>query len=262
MNAIPKLLMIVLSFISFATYAFAERRPFPTLQKLPSSPDSFCAGMSSVFAITTQEITREVNYLCRDSAPTTLFRELFSSPYNGSNQVKVRQLLVQQEEKNSRVIVAFSTKIPLSPVKAILQEEKNTTIPYKSKSNYLELTVDFIDPPKNSNDADTVFGLRVRSKVRSSKVNFDDTVNEYLKFYRMHPNNFDYFFAARTLIEPSSHSIESNTLRGFMPDPNDANATIAVSVFNFLMATPEKQHEALVEELIEYSYWSMSQPYH
>lgn len=259
----PRLSVLAVSLaLLLPTASFAEKRPFPKIEKLPVSPDVFCRGFDKVFAITTQDIKREVGYLCQNGTPSDLLRDLVANPYKGDDQVRIRTLLTQQEGKNSRVIVAFSTKIPEKPLKAILTDEKKLTTHYFSKTKYLDLTTEFGETPVNNNDADTVFTLNVTTKVRSSKVNFDDTAREYLKFYRMHPNNFDYFFAARTLIQPTPHSIESNTIRGYMPDPNDSNATLAISVFNFLLATPSKQHEALVEELLAYSQWFMSKLYY
>ncbi|MDQ3231234.1 MAG: hypothetical protein M3Q07_05385, partial [Pseudobdellovibrionaceae bacterium] len=109
----------------------------------------------------------------------------------------------------------------------------------------LTITPKFAAPVLNSGDAETAFTVEQRTVVDAGE-EFDDISVHDLKLYRMHPNNFDFFAAVRTLRAPSEQFKKAVVVRGVMRDPANPKGSITVTVMSFVMNSRDN-HENSVE---------------
>jgi hypothetical protein len=229
----------------------------PVAQKLPITPDTFCLGTQNVLKTAKQVLTDELAVLCTGNTATTLFKNLIAAPYAGTGTPALTQVFPPRADNNaktSEIMVAFAMRIPKTAVNTLLVEEKHAIVPYDSEAQppplgnqlaNMKMSFQFMEPPKNEGDADTTFALQQTVDTRSVAVNFKDVSNHELRQYILHPDNFDFFMAGRTLVAPTEQFKKSVVVRGFMTDPADATKTLVVTVAHFLMNSRD-QHEQLV----------------
>ncbi|HET9238155.1 MAG TPA: hypothetical protein VFO10_12925 [Oligoflexus sp.] len=229
----------------------------PVAQKLPITPDNFCLGAQNVLKTAKQVLTDELAVLCTGNTATTLFKNLIAAPYAGTGTPALTQVFAPRADNNARtseIMVAFAMRIPKTAVNTLLVEEKHAIVPYDSEAQppplgnqlaNMKMSFQFMEPPKNEGDADTTFALQQTVDTRSVAVNFKDVSNHELRQYILHPDNFDFFMAGRTLVAPTEQFKKSVVVRGFMTDPADATKTLVVTVAHFLMNSRD-QHEQLV----------------
>jgi hypothetical protein len=229
----------------------------PVAQKLPITPDTFCLGAQNVLKTAKQVLTDELAVLCTGNTATTLFKNLIAAPYAGTGTPALTQVFPPRADNNaktSEIMVAFAMRIPKTAVNTLLVEEKHAIVPYDSEAQppplgnqlaNMKMSFQFMEPPKNEGDADTTFALQQTVDTRSVAVNFKDVSNHELRQYILHPDNFDFFMAGRTLVAPTEQFKKSVVVRGFMTDPADATKTLVVTVAHFLMNSRD-QHEQLV----------------
>ncbi len=229
----------------------------PVANKLPITADNFCVGAQNVLKNARQVLTDELAVLCTGNTASTLFKNLLTTPYAGTGTPALTQVFAPREDNNNRtseIMVAFAMRIPKTAVNTLLVEEKHAIVPYDSEAQPLPLgnqlanmkmSFQFMDPPKNEGDADTTFALQQTVDTRSVAVNFKDISNHELRQYILHPDNFDFFMAGRTLVAPTEQFKKSVVVRGFMTDPADATKTLVITVAHFLMNSRD-QHEQLV----------------
>jgi len=217
----------------------------PPKNTLAITPENFCLGFKDVFAITKQSFQEEANLICPSMAPAPLLNTLITNAYAGVGQPVIQTLvnLENQAAQTSQITVAYAIKIPKPPVQTLLGEEKH--VPTAYSVDPLTIRPKFAAPVPNIGDADTAFTVEQRTIVRAA-VEFDDTSTHDLKLYRMHPNNFDFFVAARTLRAPSDQFKKAVVLRGVMRDPANPNGSISITVLNFVMNSRE-EHERVIE---------------
>lgn len=220
---------------------------------LPLNGNSFCAGVTNAMKTSTQNMSEEIAAICNGGTPTPLLAQLWASPYEGVGQPTPQTIrIVPIDEDTSEIFIAYAMRIPKKSVQTLLGEEKHAIVPYDSgpTEDPMKMSFKFLEPPKNTGDCDTAFTLEQLVQVRTA-VNFDDTTKHELKLYLMHPNNFDFFMAGRTLVAPSTQFKRSVVVRGFMTDPNDATKTLATTVLHFVMNSRE-QHERMVAAFMEF----------
>jgi hypothetical protein len=229
----------------------------PVAQKLPITPDTFCLGAQNVLKTAKQVLTDELAVLCTGNTATTLFKNLIAAPYAGTGTPALTQVFPPRADNNaktSEIMVAFAMRIPKTAVNTLLVEEKHAIVPYDSEAQppplgnqlaNMKMSFQFMEPPKNEGDADTTFALQQTVDTRSVAVNFKDVSTHELRQYILHPDNFDFFMAGRTLVAPTEQFKKSVVVRGFMTDPADATKTLVVTVAHFLMNSRD-QHEQLV----------------
>lgn len=229
----------------------------PVAQKLPITPDTFCLGAQNVLKTAKQVLTDEMAVLCTGNTATTLFKNLIAAPYAGTGTPALTQVFPPRADNNaktSEIMVAFAMRIPKTAVNTLLVEEKHAIVPYDSEAQppplgnqlaNMKMSFQFMEPPKNEGDADTTFALQQTVDTRSVAVNFKDVSTHELRQYILHPDNFDFFMAGRTLVAPTEQFKKSVVVRGFMTDPADATKTLVVTVAHFLMNSRD-QHEQLV----------------
>jgi hypothetical protein len=201
---------------------------------LALTPENLCLGFKNVLAKTKQVIQEEVNHLCPNNAPSPMLLNLLAAPYQGVGD-PVLTIIANVEDRNadtSLLTLAYAIRVPKSPAQTLILEEKHVPVPYSVRP--LTVTNRFMDPPTNEGDADSVFTVEQRTVVTRGE-EFDDLSLHDLKLYRMHPNNFDFLAAARTLRTPSDQFKKAVVVRGVMKDPTDATKSISVSVVHFLM---------------------------
>lgn len=229
----------------------------PVANKLPITPDNFCLGVQNVLKTAKQNLTDELAVLCTANTATTLFKNLLTAPYAGSGTPALTQVFAPKNDNNARtseIMVAFAMRIPKTAVNTLLVEEKHAVVSYDSEAQppplgnqlaNMKMSFQFMEPPKNEGDADTTFALQQTVNTRSVAVNFKDVSTHELRQYILHPDNFDFFMAGRTLVAPTEQFKKSVVVRGFMTDPADATKTLVVTVAHFLMNSRD-QHEQLV----------------
>ncbi len=233
-----------------ASSASPAQNLLPPKNVLALSPENFCLGLKNAFAITKQNFADEAALLCPAQVPSPLFRTLLSNAYQGVGEPIITTILIQETSatKTTQITVAYAMKINKPPVKVLLAEEKRVPTPYAE--NPLAISAKFGPPPLNTGDADTAFTVEQRTKV-DALVSFDDISMHDLKLYRLHPNNFDFFMAARTLTTPSEQFKKSVVFRGVMRDPVNANASYSISVLNFVMNSRD-QHDRVVDAFTKF----------
>lgn len=217
----------------------------PPKNVLALTPENFCLGFKNIFAITKQSFQDEANLICPNQVPAPLLGTLLGSAFAGVGEPVINNILIQEtpETQTTQITVAYAMKIPKPPVQALLGEEKHVPASYSVEP--LTIRPKFGAPVPNMGDADTAFTVEQRTIVKAA-VEFDDLSTHDLKLYRMHPNNFDFFAAARTLRAPSEQFKKAVVLRGVMRDPANASGSISVTVLNFVMNSRE-EHERVVE---------------
>jgi hypothetical protein len=222
----------------------------PAKNVLAITPENFCLGFKEVFtakmdlAVNKQNFQEEANYICPNNVPAPLLNTLISSAYAGVGQPVIQTLvnLETRATQTSQITVAYAIKVPKSPVDTLLGEEKHVPTPYSASP--LTIRAKFGTPVENKNEADTIFTVEQQTTVRDN-VSFDDASVHDLKLYLMHPNNFDFFVAARTLRTPSVQFKKAVVLRGVMRDPADPKGSISITVLNFVMNSRD-QHERVI----------------
>ncbi len=213
----------------------------PVENKVPLTLEGFCLGIPNVTAISSQEISQELGVLCDNGAPTAAFQEIYSNPYQGTGNPANFIVNVPQpadlEGQLIQIYITYAVKVPKNTVPTIIAEEPIATIPYRR--GILRITPSFLPPPENIGDADTSFLVQQMTDVSRNlapRVVFSDVSTHRLNMYRLHPNNFDFFLAARTLTAPSEQFKHANVVRGVMADPeNPENSTYVFSVVNVIM---------------------------
>ena len=225
--------------------ALAQARFIPPKSSLPVSPENFCAGMKNIFSITTQSFKEEADFLCANNQVTPLFQALLTQAYQGTGEPIIQQLLVQENEAamTSQITVAYAMKINKDPVKVLLGEEKHVSDGYNIE--HLTISARFLAPPINKGESDTAFLIEQKTTV-NARVKFEDISTHDLRLYQPYLNNFDFFFAARTLKAPTEQFKKSVIIRAIMQDPKDEQQTYALSILNFVMNSRE-QHDRVVE---------------
>lgn len=229
----------------------------PVANKLPITPDNFCLGAQNTLKNAKQVLTDELAVLCTANTATTLFKDLIAAPYAGTGTPTLTEVFTAREDNNnktSEIMVAFAMRIPKTAVNTLLVEEKHAVVPYDSEAQppplgnqlaNMKMSFQFMEPPKNEGDADTTFTLQQTVDTRSVAVNFKDVSTHELRQYILHPNNFDFFLAGRTLVAPTEQFKKSVVVRGFLTDPADPNKTLVITVAHFLMNSRD-QHDQLV----------------
>jgi hypothetical protein len=243
--------------LSAAAAGASPANLLPVAQKLPITPDTFCLGAQNVLKTAKQVLTDELAVLCTGNTATTLFKNLIAAPYAGTGTPALTQVFAPKLDNNaktSEIMLAFAMRIPKTAVNTLLVEEKHAIVPYDSEAQppplgnqlaNMKMSFQFMEPPKNEGDADTTFALQQTVDTRSVAVNFKDVSTHELRQYILHPDNFDFFMAGRTLVAPTEQFKKSVVVRGFMTDPADATKTLVVTVAHFLMNSRD-QHEQLV----------------
>jgi hypothetical protein len=210
----------------------------PPKNVLALTPENFCLGFKNMLAITKQDFKEEADLICPNQTPAPMLATLIANAYTGTGNPVLQRLPDTIIDDNTvKLTVAYAMKIPKPPVPALLGEEKNVPIPYMGET--LTIRPKIGAPVPNTGDCDTAFTVEQRTTVRDN-VSFDDMSVHDLKLYRMHPNNFDFFAAARTLRTPSEQFKRAVVLRGVMRDPANPNASISISVLNFVMNSREE----------------------
>ncbi len=229
----------------------------PVANKLALTPENFCLGAQNVIKTAKQALQEQLAVICAGNSPTALFKNLLGNPYSGTGLPTLTQVFAPREDQAARtteIQVAFAMRIPKTSVQTLLFEEKHATVSYDSEAQakplgnqlaQMKMSFQFGEPPKNEGDADTTFGLQQTVDVRSALVTFQDVSQHELKQYILHPNNFDFFMAGRTLLSPTDQFKKSVVIRAFLPDSGDPNASLVITVAHFLMNSRE-QHEQLV----------------
>ncbi len=231
----------------------------PTPNKVPISPENFCAGALETMKKSKQDLSEELSAICgANGVPTQLYKTLLSTPYTGTGNVVLRRVkapVENQAQQTTELFVAYAMKVPKSAVATLLYEEKHATVSYDSDAQALptegnqqaRMRMNFIfqEPPKNEGDADTTFGLQQTVAVTSLTVNFTDVSQHDLRQYILHKDNFDFFLAGRTLVTPTTQFKKSTVVRGFMTDPANAEQTLVITIAHFLMNS-RQQHDQLV----------------
>lgn len=242
--------LLVLEQISFVRSAMASQNLLPVKNSVAPTPENFCQGLKNVFAITKQNLTEEAALLCPSSIPSALFRSILGSAFEGLGEPSITSINVQEnsDTKTSQLTMAYAFKLNKSPVDILLGEEKHVSVPY-SKSP-LSITTKFLKPPVNLGDADTSFLVEQRTIV-DAQVKFDDVSIHNLSLYRLFSGNFDFFMAARTLKEATEQFKKSVVLRGVMRDASNPNASISISLLNFVMNSRD-QHDRLVQAFTDF----------
>jgi len=222
-----------------AVHGISNQLPTPNVLAL--TPENFCLGLPNAFAITAQTFTIEANALCPGLIPSQIFRELLQTPYTGQNNPGrfVRQLPSSETitGNNIQIFIAYAMKVPKKGVKALLAEETFVEKPYSE--GILSIASNFLPPPINNGEADTAFSIEQKTNVNRTnnpQVIFNDVSQHELRMYRLHPNNFDFFLAVRTLAARSEQFGKAVVLRGVIADaasPNDSSYII--TVLNFVM---------------------------
>lgn len=225
----------------------------PEKNVLPITAASFCQGIKNVKAITKQNFDEEIALICDGDNPTPLFDELIANPFAGENNPELNVLDKEDLGDNKiQLRVVYSLRIPKGPVPLLLGEE-----PMVANSAYdndgFKISFKFVTPPPNDGDADTGFELEQYSSHEGNGVDFEDTSKHTLKLYRLHPGNFDFFLAARTLIEKSEQFFHSVALRGAMPDPANPDQALSITVMNLIMNGRDNEDNVLdiVEEYLQ-----------
>ncbi len=219
---------------------------------LPLTGANFCAGVQNAMKTSKQNMAEEIALICNGNAPTPLLASLWSAPFEGvgvPTPVNIR--VVPIDEETSEILLAYSMRLPKKSVQTLLGEEKHAVVPYDSGNNAedpMKMSFKFLDPPANTGDCDTGFLVEQFVQVPGR---FDDTTQHELKLYLMHPNNFDFFMAGRTLVAPSTQFKRSVVFRGFLTDPADASKTISTTILHFVMNSRE-QHERMVAAFMEF----------
>jgi hypothetical protein len=210
----------------------------PPKNTLALTPENFCLGFKNMFAITKQDFKEEADLICPNMAPAPMLGTLLANAYAGTGTPVLQRLPDTIIDENTvKLTVAYAMKIPKPPVPALLGEEKNVPIPYMGET--LTIRPKIGAPVPNEGDCDTAFTVEQRTTV-DDNVSFDDMSVHDLKLYRMHPNNFDFFAAVRTLRTPSPQFKRAVVLRGVMRDPANPNASISISVLNFVMTSHDE----------------------
>ncbi len=238
--------------------ASGEAKLLPVANKLPLTLDNFCVGAQNSIKTAKQVLSEELAVLCTGATATALAKTLANAPYTGTGNVTLTQVFPPKEDNNnktSEILVAFAMRIPKSAVNTLLGEEKHATVAYDSSAQPLptqgnqlatmKMSFKFMEPPKNDGDADTTFTLQQTVDTRSIAVDFNDVSTHELKQYILHPSNFDFFMAGRTLVTPTEQFKKSVVVRGFITDASDPTKTIVITVAHFLMNS-RSQHDQLV----------------
>lgn len=205
----------------------------PPRNTLPLTPASWCAGLLNALKITKQSFTDEAAVLCTNGAPTPRFTEILNGAYTGVGDPTIVTINRGMLGNDVQLFVAFAMKLPKPAVQTLLGEEKH--VPSMYDQGNLKIQPKFVNPPPiNNGDADTAFNVEQYTEV-NDVISFKETSKYELKMYRLHPNNFDFFMAARTLVTPTTQFRKAVVLRAIMADPSDPKKSIAVSVLNFVM---------------------------
>lgn len=228
-------LSIVLGFASI----HANELPQPN--QLELSPENFCRGIPNVMAYSEQSFDIEIQALCDGTTPTQDFLEILSNPYEGQNNAgrRIQELSSSESLPNQsvQIFIAYAMKVPKRGVEALLAEEGFVENPYSE--GILSINASFLEPPRNEGNADTAFSIEQVTNVNRTnnpQVIFNDISQHDLRMYRMHPNNFDFFLAVRTLVEPSEQFRKAVVVRGVMADSeNPAASAYIITVLNFIM---------------------------
>ncbi|SMF18748.1 hypothetical protein [Pseudobacteriovorax antillogorgiicola] len=213
----------------------------PEENKVPLTLEGFCSGIPNVQAITSQNITQELEVLCSNGTPSTVFQQIYSNPYQGSGNTEDFIVRLPQDADLTgelvQIFIAYGMKIPKNAVPTLIAEEPIALLPYQE--GILTINAQFLAPPENQGDADTSFIVEQTTDVNrqnNPQVIFKDISKHRLNMYRLHPNNFDFFMAARTLMEETEQFKKSNIVRGVMADPENPDAsTYVFSIVNVIM---------------------------
>jgi hypothetical protein len=210
----------------------------PVKNDLPISGDVFCAGLTKTLDTMKQDVKTEAAVLCSGDKATALLNDLIATPYTGTGNPPLRQIdsAAPTGQGNVRNYVAYSIRVPKKAVPMLLAEEDLVKATTYSDSEGFKIALS-MDPQLivNENDCDTAFRVIQYAENRNQRAAFTDTSKHDLKFYRLHPDNFDYLAAARTLVAPTEQIKHASIVRGFMPDPADKNFTISFSVIHSVM---------------------------
>ena len=243
----------------------------PGDNKLPLTLESFCEGVPNVTKITEQNITAELGTLCNNGVPTQVFRDLFANPYQGVGNAEdfITQLPPTETLVGNQIQlnIAFAMRVDKASVKALIAEEPNALVPYSGQ--FLNITTKFLAPPENNGEADTSFMVEQFVDVnRDGRAVFKDTSSHRLNMYRLQPDNYDFFLAARTLVssktedgalindnqlaDPGKQFEKANVVRGFMSDPaNASGSTYIFSIINIVMNSRDTPGSNVSDGMIE-----------
>jgi hypothetical protein len=251
---LDKIALITTTMIVSGTWAApnalsqVKNRPLPLVEKLPLSPDNLCKGMPNVFAISKQEIKEQVGILCNaDGTATATFLQAIATAYQGgptdTTIVHTERQIDLPEGPSVELLYVQGLRVPKKAVQALLGQEKYVTVPYSGAaqpSGTLKNSQSFITPPPvNLNFADTAFAVEQVLDVNAPVV-FKDVSRYDLRLYLVHPNNFDFFLAARTLQAKTNHFRSAVVVRAVIADKADPNYSYTVSVLHFKMNDHDK----------------------
>ena len=252
-------LAIVLGIVAITASAQVASRQWPQENKLPITPDSLCAGVSSMLQVTKQDIRDESAILCNGKTSTDLMKKLVTTPFAGVGDPVLEVLSTDEEDMNLRIRVAYAIRVPRQPSSALLGEEKHVSTKF-SNNSIVELSSVWLDPQNNDGDSDTRFLIQQFLQVDDrGGVDFKDYSNHDLMFYQLFRNNVDFYAAARTLaaVQPEVPITEKNQFRRsvifrvFMRDPADEKSTISVTILHFLM-NARRRHEEMAENFLNF----------
>ena len=214
----------------------------PVKNELPLSPDTFCQGVERVLAKASENLQNEAAAICQNGQANAAFNSLLQNPFQGQGDpadfIQTLQSNEQVPANHLQIFIGYSMVINNEPVAAHIIEEKFVETPYTSQDQILKISNQFETSPLNLGDSDTVFQLKQTVDVNrqdNPQVKFTDVSTHYLKLYTLHPDNFDFFLAARTLVTPTEQFAKAVVLRGVYRNPNNPAQSIVVSILNFMM---------------------------
>ncbi|MFW7377790.1 MAG: hypothetical protein ACOH5I_03140 [Oligoflexus sp.] len=132
----------------------------------------------------------------------------------------------------------------------MLAEEFFVELPYAF--DVLKIDSSFLPAPANNGDADISFTVEQVTNVNHERVMFNDVFRHELRMYRLHPNNFDFLLAARTLATPSEQFRKAVVLKGVIADEaSPKDSAYLITVFNFIMNDREED-DGVEETFLEF----------
>lgn len=222
----------------------------PVLRDIPINLENYCSGLATTIQTSSQPIAAEAQLLCAGQSPTALFRSLVASPYQGVGAPQITTITNLETEATltSTLTIGYALAIDKDPVATLLGEESHVLTPYQQGN--LSINASFLPPPENPGDADTSFAIE-QSTVVDDNVSFTDISKHRLSLYVLHPDNFKFFLAARTLQTPSEQFRKAVVLRAVFPNPTEQSTSLSVTILHFEMNSRD-QHEEVVDTFMRF----------
>ena len=235
----------VLSLLVLALSALTQGSSYnvlPTKKDVPLTTASFCAGVENVLKVTKQDFKPEIAALCTGATPTALFATILAAPYLGTGTRRVTEIKVGDaaSKDDVQIFITYSMRFAKGTVPILLKEEPYlaTASKYEEKpgdTDGLKVSYKFLPPPLNLGDSDTAFQVEQLTSHAGNNVDFSDKSKHDLRLYRMHPDNFEFLMAVRTLAAPTAQFKRAVAVRGVMTDPTNPANAYSLTVINLVM---------------------------